>query len=730
MTALPSFAFPDMDASHLDDKMDVASSPFRQADDIDIDLDSVRDPSEIGSVHDEMVDDPAAPADAASDVMQDQYYDILADDDMFDDTRQDLPEHNDTDYNMDGSIEEVQVEDEDILYEEEEETGPAPLHNDGTVEYNDHQDDGPPEYHEVAAEVIPDDLDHQPEPQEEDSLATNQSENLPASDNTITGNQLADNLEPGQALDVSGQYLEEPREAQGHQEEQQDDGPVQESEHAERTDHQDSLDDLPEAQTPTEAPNSLVPTNAESPKEQQEEGAVTSSEADNVAKAVHPVTLYYLEEEMSLFPPMLGDASSVYFLSDSSLAFGPLDKLLAACREILVGTLDHHDELVLDVPGLGLHICEDSKYATQITLAQILDVYLHLCHNDEGQEARPLYCHLSSRVSLASQYAYLASAGGDGKTYAEIAADHLDSPELENEDGGEHQEQQDDNRPLADGEPTGTEEQPNRQLPVDHPEDGKTPDALDLEDQTQNDDNVESAAEQGSTQVTGTTEDVPAPHADQPDNPADTQASEQLNLHAENYAQEDDQDYEYDEVQVPENASDELDQGLRVADHSDVNHEDDTNSSHTVEGDWADASGQNHEQPDDVFQPPDVEVPQPRFDNEPYADEELFTTQDEYGQGHEQDVFADIPGEDLSPTLQATTEQDLTQDATSFERNDELAGQERLQPASATAIPIPGNLSPPATPKQGKQAKRKAEDDDELLFLDLDTPDPKRRRPS
>src|SRR5438046_10625727 len=59
---------------------------------------------------------------------------------------------------------------------------------------------------------------------------------------------------------------------------------------------------------------------------------------------------------------------------------------------------------------------QDSSHATQITLSQILDVYLALSHNAQLESVEPLYCYLSSRVSLASQHAYLLSAAEQGKT--------------------------------------------------------------------------------------------------------------------------------------------------------------------------------------------------------------------------------------------------------------------------------------------------------------------------
>lgn len=72
-----------------------------------------------------------------------------------------------------------------------------------------------------------------------------------------------------------------------------------------------------------------------------------------------------------------------------------------------------------------------------MTLSQILDVYLTLSRNQQTKSVDPLYCHLSSRISLASQYAYLLSSSEQGKTFAEIAAEHIHSHESSSVDGEE-----------------------------------------------------------------------------------------------------------------------------------------------------------------------------------------------------------------------------------------------------------------------------------------------------
>ena len=747
MTTIPSFAFPDLDAPHLDDKMDVASSPYRQANDIEIDLESVRDPSVLGDAHDEMIDEATMPADTGLDLMQDQFDETFADDDMYDDAKLDASEQHDIDYNMDAPIEELQGdEDEDILYEEEEETTTIHSQNNTAVESNDPQ--APEDYHEADAEVILEKLGRQPEAHEPAPAASNESENFPVH-GTDTGVYLAEYTDNpdyphDQPLDTSQQPSKEQYEEKDTRQELTEQGntlaenfefPEHSASTEQPVEHQTDLGTVQGTLTATQ-PESAASANNEVPEELHEESK-NSRETDDTTKTLHPVTVVYLEDEMSLFPPMLGDASSIYFLSDSSLASEPLDRLLAACRDILEGTLDHHDELVLDVPALGLHICEDSKYAAQITLAQVLDVYLRLCHNDEGQEVRPLYCHLSSRVSLASQYAYLASAGGEGKTYAEIAADHLDSPEPEdgNREAVDETEAQHDDVP-SDGQVHRVQVHSADRKDTEHIQGDHDPDVPATGHQVPEEGGTELAVQ---PDLTNAAADVPGPYAEPSETLAGAEAYEQLGLHEGDYPQDIEHEYGHNLHQALEFAEVELDEDLNAADHPGDATVDGTHSSHTVEGDLADdalntTTGQisgvenadffeYNEQNEDLFQP-DASTTEPEADYEPSGNEELFIAQDEGFEAVGQDDWLDSTEQDLSSTLQETNEQVLSQDVASLP-----SGKANTHSTSAAEALVSGNLSPPMTPKQGKQAKRKADDDDELLFLDLDTPDPKRRRP-
>lgn len=425
MSAAPSLAFHDMDASHLTDRMDVASSPYQHANDLDVSLDSFREPSVL---EDEMIDYEDDLADRNDDLQ-----DIPVDDDIMD---QASTAGHEFDYNMDSSIQQIGNEDEDFLYEDEDELEVIPQQLDqDNPETQPHVDEELVIVSEDAdEETIDNAFDENINLQIDDKSGT-QAPNLDASQDLTP---TMDNLAHTQDHSDFDQPQSSAQPPSAHPEQTFPEGEEVEEEDLPQRDSGDAEDDTLEyhqENNPTlgvvSQDDALVPEDSAQTTSvaQQEEVQESTDTHTDPTREVHPVTLVYLEEEMSLFPPLMGDDSSVYFLSDPSLASQSLDKLLAACREILTGTLDHHDELVLDIPGLGLHICEDSKYSAQITLDNVLEVYLNLCHNDVDDACQPLYCHLSSRVSLASQYAYLSSAGAEGKTYTEIVADHVDTPE-------------------------------------------------------------------------------------------------------------------------------------------------------------------------------------------------------------------------------------------------------------------------------------------------------------
>ncbi|KEF56264.1 uncharacterized protein A1O9_07845 [Exophiala aquamarina CBS 119918] len=684
-----------MDASHLPDIMDVGSSPFQrpEPDDPDVDLDPFRDPSVI---EDEMIDYQADLVDQNDGLMQD-----LPDDDMID---QASTTAHDFDYNMASFVEQLPAEEDDILYEDDEE-------NNDDVEAQ-------PDVDQVEANVAatddqtnPGGLDSINALQNDDELTTQD----PTHDKPQDSSSAIDNLDHIQdSTDFVPPQLDEEQDA-----ESSSGYPEQISKNSE------PQEDNPAPGTGKHEP--LIPQDITRDDADAHSEVVHDTNETQIQKTsnVHPVTLVYLEEEMSLFPPMLGDESTVYFLSDPSLAFEPLDKLLAACREILTGTLDHHDELVLDVPGLGLHICEDSKHSAKITLADVLEVYLNLCHNDVDGPSEPLYCHLSSRVSLASQYAYLASAGADGKTYAEIAADHIDTPlEDSTHSAGQVETRQDQNESVNTTVYQGEKvsEADSHGLPPAPSSDGQVQmneDSIDTQHATE--DTIEDADEPSQPQDRGV-------RALEQDASADAVSAVAHHLHYEDQEQ-------HADISTLDDEDQEANQ--EESKHEQV-HEIETNSSHTVEAYQDDIGNQelyDEVEGEDLFSVANPDQ-QGFVDQQEHAEydenfgEEASFAEDAVGQEVSQPMSTLIPEEFNTQIFPAAVDQEPVKDdmaAVGLDDWDDEAesGVNAKQEGEVSVVP-----SPPITPSKAKLAKRKAEAEDDLDFLDISTPEPKRRRPS
>jgi hypothetical protein len=73
---------------------------------------------------------------------------------------------------------------------------------------------------------------------------------------------------------------------------------------------------------------------------------------------LHPVTVLYHENQISLFPPREENDAQTYFLEDESIAHQSIYELLQACRTVLGDTIREEDELEMDIAELGLCISE------------------------------------------------------------------------------------------------------------------------------------------------------------------------------------------------------------------------------------------------------------------------------------------------------------------------------------------------------------------------------------
>ncbi len=73
---------------------------------------------------------------------------------------------------------------------------------------------------------------------------------------------------------------------------------------------------------------------------------------------LHPVTLHYGGDEMSLFPPRKDEGSETYFLDNASLAYASMTEVFRAMRVVLAHTIREGDELELAIESLGLYLNE------------------------------------------------------------------------------------------------------------------------------------------------------------------------------------------------------------------------------------------------------------------------------------------------------------------------------------------------------------------------------------
>ncbi|KAL8831840.1 MAG: hypothetical protein Q9191_000629 [Dirinaria sp. TL-2023a] len=139
---------------------------------------------------------------------------------------------------------------------------------------------------------------------------------------------------------------------------------------------------------------------------------------------LHPIIVVYQGNEMSLFPPsdQGSEQSQTYFLHDEAFARDSISNLLQQCRLVLDDSIEAHDKLELKIPDLGVNIDE------------IVDIYLHLAHNDRQDDPGPLYTELCVNTSCLNRLEYLLTAVADGKGLSQL--EPLFAFEESNQDDG------------------------------------------------------------------------------------------------------------------------------------------------------------------------------------------------------------------------------------------------------------------------------------------------------
>ena len=364
MTAVTSFQTLDSDALRPDDQMDLASSPAPQLDDIDLDLDEdvgqSGDPSQdimLGDEHEQSVQETESFRPPLATVADDDL--MLDEENSGNDPNQDEPSVPNNDILPDNSVPEQQ-ENEDILYDEEElvESNTRSLHplEPQHVQLVEQQLLSDPSRTHLSSHSIT-----EPQAEADNEQGANTAEKMFANETAsrdehlvIVSEEVATtNIGSASSLHSNDNETTFPDQKRpGSPTSIRTDSGVPVTLQADSgVGDGDAVSVAEDANASTEAPAQLPSIPAEHEKLQS---------ADNLKDGgpIRPVKVQYLETEMCLFPPTADDESDMFFLQDVDLAHGKLDVMLGACREVLADSIGDDDEIVLDIPSLGLHISE------------------------------------------------------------------------------------------------------------------------------------------------------------------------------------------------------------------------------------------------------------------------------------------------------------------------------------------------------------------------------------
>ncbi|KAJ5365677.1 hypothetical protein N7517_008563 [Penicillium concentricum] len=178
-----------------------------------------------------------------------------------------------------------------------------------------------------------------------------------------------------------------------------------------------------------EVPNDSLETSEIKPSaEDSHVDAAAHPEAQAVSEGNHQVAdedgseslqqVTYIDE-----PLHPGDLADTFFIEDEALAYDNIGQIFKALRQVLQRTMTGNEVLVIDIDTLGIQMTEDSFHTSQVTLHQILDLYLRLCRNDGTTEPDALYLTLSTKRAFPAEIADLNDAAIDGKKLSELHAE-------------------------------------------------------------------------------------------------------------------------------------------------------------------------------------------------------------------------------------------------------------------------------------------------------------------
>jgi len=383
MTAVAPPQYSNMDLLRTDDQMDLASSPAMPLEDVDFELEDVRETSAEPN-QDLMLQDEPEQSAAVSDVMHSSPSDHV-DDDLMVDEDAILQQENDTDlFDLTEDVHEDQrafsEEDDDILYEDEE---ALQEHETRSDELTKEQEMGA-----IDTEILPvnqqlqiignasdaleaaSDVDAHTEDNSSGAEKTEsaaQERPAPLTEDTVNANNDEANVKSGFTTNVnegdSSSSLEDVDARNNHHVDATGNGQGEKevipNNQLDLGGHAVAINDS-NPQSTTESDDSPHAGALEPQADLSKKSEGRFDESALHSPLLHPVKVHYLGTEMCLFPPTEDDESEMFFLEDVSLAQESLDKMLSACRDVLANAIGQDDELVLDVASLGLHISEVS----------------------------------------------------------------------------------------------------------------------------------------------------------------------------------------------------------------------------------------------------------------------------------------------------------------------------------------------------------------------------------
>ncbi|OQD62782.1 hypothetical protein PENPOL_c011G04024 [Penicillium polonicum] len=426
MTTAPLIAYPIMEVPATGDSMEMASPYQGQADDFDIDIDLMED--HVSNMDSDMMGaDEFTSTSQPNELNNDAIYDADMADEPSEGSMIDADNYADEDNDIDVQFEEGPYEEEMIETDQAEDMNiAAPVIHLEPAGSNE----------DVASPIKEDATVTTLEPLEAAPPGTSGSMELaPVQDETQTSGVEGPDTQAQLSTAVDDDLAEEPSETVispetgGHNEKSElgeEANKISQSSVSETEATQVPNEDLEASQIKHSIEDPHIddaapeaPPGSEGNHQDADEDE-SPQQVTYIDEPVHPVKIIYQDSEIALFPPLEGDLADTFFIEDEALAYENIDQIFKALRQVLQNSMAGNEVLIIDIDTLGIQMTEDSFHTSQVTLHQILDLYLRLCRNDGTTEPDALYLTLSTKRAFPAEIADLNDAAMEGKKLSEL----------------------------------------------------------------------------------------------------------------------------------------------------------------------------------------------------------------------------------------------------------------------------------------------------------------------